>query len=73
MPKVSVYLPDALYRAAQARRLSLSTLTQEAVERALRESDRQDWVGRVRARPRRCTARIDTTAVLNDVRSEFGE
>jgi post-segregation antitoxin (ccd killing protein) len=73
MPKVSVYLPDDLYRAAQARKLPLSALTQQAVERALQNSDRQDWVGRVRSRAPRCTTDVDVMAVMDDVRSEFGE
>ncbi len=72
MPKVSIYLPDALYREAQARKLPLSTLAQQAVETALRESDRQDWVAQVRTRPRRCHTVIDTTLLLTEVREEFG-
>ena len=51
MPKVSVYLPDELYREARMRQLPLSSLVQEAVERALRNSDRQEWVVRVRSPP----------------------
>ena len=73
MPKVTVYLPDALYRAAQARKLPLSALTQQAVERALQTSEQQDWVARVRSRPRRCEAVIDTALLLTEVREEFGE
>jgi post-segregation antitoxin (ccd killing protein) len=73
MPKVSVYLPDELYRAAQERKLPLSTLTQEAVERALRTSDRKEWVARMRARPPLTDATIDTAALLDEVRAEFGE
>jgi post-segregation antitoxin (ccd killing protein) len=72
MPKVSVYLPDDLYRAAQERKLPLSALTQEAVERALRASDLKDWVARVRARPPRCNTEIDTAALMDEVREEFG-
>jgi post-segregation antitoxin (ccd killing protein) len=72
MPKVSVYLPDELYRAAQERKLPLSALTQDAVERALRTSDRQEWVARVRARQPRTDATVDSAALLDDVRSEFG-
>ncbi|OLS97104.1 hypothetical protein BJF90_42925 [Pseudonocardia sp. CNS-004] len=72
MPKVSVYLPDDLYRAAQERKLSLSALTQEAVERAVRTSERKEWVARVRARPRRVDKEIDTAALLDEVREEFG-
>lgn len=73
MPKVSVYLPDALYRAAQARGLPLSALAQEAVERALAESDRADWVDRVRSRSPRCRTSLDTAGLLDEVRAEFGE
>ena len=72
MPKVSVYLPDELYRAAQERKLPLSALTQEAVEQALRKSELKEWVERVRARPPRCDIEIDTAAVLDEVREEFG-
>ena len=73
MPKVSVYLPDALYREAQARQLPLSALTQRAVEDALRASDRQDWVTRVRSRPQRVHTPIDTALLLSEARAEFGE
>ncbi len=73
MPKVSVYLPDDLYRAAQARKLPLSALTQDAVERALRTSDRKEWVSRMRARPRPGDMGIDSAELLDEVRAEFGE
>ncbi len=73
MPKVSVYLPDELYREARMRRLPLSSLVQEAVERALQNSDRQEWVARVRSRPRRHEGGIETAGLLSSVREEFGE
>jgi post-segregation antitoxin (ccd killing protein) len=73
MPKVSVYLPDELYRAAQERKLPLSALTQEAVERAIRSSDRKEWVARMRSRAPLTDVDIDTEAVLDEVREEFGE
>jgi len=73
MPKVSVYLPDELYRAAQERKLPLSSLTQEAVERALRASDLEEWVTRMRARQRPGDLVIDSAALLDEVREEFGE
>ncbi len=73
MPKVSIYLPDALYREAQARKLPLSTLAQEAIEGALRESDRQNWVAKVRSRPQRCHTVIDTALLLTEVREQFGQ
>jgi post-segregation antitoxin (ccd killing protein) len=73
MPKVSVYLPDDLYRAAQERKLPLSALTQQAVEQALRKSELKEWVARMRARPPLTDVEIDTEAVLDEVRAEFGE
>ena len=72
MPKVSIYLPDALYREAQARKLPLSALAQQAIETALRDADRQDWIAQVRSRPRRCHTVIETERLLTEVREEFG-
>ena len=72
MPKVSVYLPDELYREARMRQLPLSSLVREAVERALQNSDRQEWVVRVRSHPRRHDGAIDTASLLCSVREEFG-
>ncbi|MGQ0575657.1 MAG: hypothetical protein ACT4RN_15860 [Pseudonocardia sp.] len=72
MPKVSVYLPDSLYREAQARELPLSTLTQRAVEQALQREDRLDWVARVRARPMRVSRPIDVGQLMDEARAEFG-
>lgn len=72
MPKVSVYLPDALYAEVQSRGLPLSSITQEALRRALAQDDRREWVRRVSERPPRTTRRIDTAALLDDVRDELG-
>jgi hypothetical protein len=72
VPKVSVYLPDELYREARMRQLPLSSLVQDAVERALRNSDRQEWILRLRSRPRRHEGVIDTAVLLSSVREEFG-
>lgn len=72
MPKVSIYLPDDLYQRARARQLPLSTLTQQAIERALADSHRTDWVARVRNRERRFAGRIESAAVLAEARDEFG-
>lgn len=69
---MSVYLPDELYREARMRQLPLSSLVQDAVERALRNSDRQEWILRLRSRPRRHEGVIDTAVLLSSVREEFG-
>ena len=72
MPKVSIYLPDDLYQEARAQALPLSAVAQRAIESALAAAHTSDWVARVRARPPRRAARIDTSAVLSSVRDEFG-
>jgi post-segregation antitoxin (ccd killing protein) len=72
MPKVSVYLPDDLYREAKAKGLPISALAQEAIERALRDNELQEWVAEARARPRRTHPIVDTTELMDEVREEFG-
>jgi post-segregation antitoxin (ccd killing protein) len=72
MPKVSVYLPDDLYRRARDRGLPLSRLTQAAVERALEEDANEAWVDALLRRPPRATRDFDTAELMDQVREEFG-
>lgn len=72
MPKVSVYLPDELYRQARERQLPISSLAQEAIEAALRRQTNERWVAVERARPRRQGPPVDIERLMDDVRSEFG-
>jgi post-segregation antitoxin (ccd killing protein) len=72
MPKVSVYLSDELYERARQQGLSLSSLTQAAVERELAASANAGWIARARDRPPRFRGRVDTTELLDEVREEFG-
>lgn len=72
MPKVSVYLPDDLYRAARDQGLSISALAQRAIEEELRATRTDQWVEAVRARAPRVHCRVDTTAALDAARDEFG-
>lgn len=73
MPKVSIYVPDKLYHEARARELSLSSLTQQAIENALASAHTSEWAARVRARPPRHHGRVDTSALLDSVKEEFGQ
>ncbi|MCK6210803.1 type II toxin-antitoxin system CcdA family antitoxin [Georgenia sp. EYE_87] len=72
MPKVSIYLPDELYRRARERGISLSAVAQEAVERALGASDVADWLARERARPPRARRHVDVASLKDEVHGEFG-
>jgi post-segregation antitoxin (ccd killing protein) len=72
MPKVSVYLPDELYRSARDHGLPISTLAQRAIEAALQSQATDGWVSRVRARSRRHFVEIDSAATIAEAREEFG-
>lgn len=72
MPKVSVYLPDDLYHAARARNLSISALTQRAIEHELQAGAVDNWIQRMRARPRPKVGDFDMSELMDEVRGEFG-
>lgn len=72
MPKVSVYVPDDLYAAVRKHRIPISTVAQHALEAEVRRQANVDWVAGVRARPPRVHVDVDTAALIDDVRDEFG-
>ena len=71
MPKVSVYLPDELYGEAREHKLPISALAQRAIKDALAAERTTDWARRAREWAARCRKRIDTAAVLDEVREDF--
>ena len=71
MPKVSVYLPEELYRRARELGLPLSALTQAAIEREIERDPNADWIQRVQARPARSDAQLDTSELMAAVREDF--
>jgi len=72
VPKISVYLPDDLYQRAREQGLKLSALTQRAIERELDRDPNREWLRQVRIRSPRTEKVIDTAALVDDVRDEFG-
>ncbi len=52
--------------------LSISALTQRAVQEALREQAANRWIAAVRSRPARVHTVLDTTAALDEAREDFG-
>jgi post-segregation antitoxin (ccd killing protein) len=72
MPKVSIYLPDALYEAVRKHEIAVSAVTQRALEEEVRRHANLDWIERVHRRPPRFGLEIDTSALLDDARGEFG-
>lgn len=73
MPKVSIYLPDDLYRDARAHELPLSALAQQAIENALSATRTREWVHRVRNRPPRYRRPVEAAALVDEVRGDFGQ
>lgn len=74
MPKVSVYLPDELYRRARERGLSLSAVTQQALMQALESDVNAQWVQRARERAERQLGKVPVamSSLKDEVREEFG-
>jgi len=72
MPKVSIYVPDPLYDEIRRGNIPLSAVAQRAFEDAIRAQRNKDWISAARARARRTARPIDTAALLDDVRDEFG-
>lgn len=73
MPKISIYVPDELYSELRRQELPISALAQEAFRDAIQARANQDWVARARSRRPRTTTRVDTSALLSEVRDGFGE
>lgn len=71
MPKVSVYLPDELYRRARELRLPVSALTQAAIQREIERDPNADWIERVRDRPARSGAELEASELMAAVREDF--
>jgi post-segregation antitoxin (ccd killing protein) len=70
MPKVSIYIPDALYSEIRRRELPLSQVAQRAFAQALADDRNQGWIAAARRRPARTTT-ITTEELMADVDAEF--
>ncbi len=72
MPKVSVYIPDALYDAVRKHDIAVSAVAQRALEDEVRRHVNAAWIERTRSRKPRTQVTIDTSTLLDEVREEFG-
>ena len=72
MPKVSVYLPDVLYDEVRRHDIAISAVAQRALEEEVRRHVNSEWIRGARVRKPRTRASIDTSGLLDTVRSEFG-
>jgi post-segregation antitoxin (ccd killing protein) len=71
MPKLSVYLSDAVYEAVRRYEIPVSSVAQEALRAEVVRRANGEWNARALRRPIR-TAPIDTSVVIDEVRGEFG-
>ncbi|MDR0627332.1 MAG: type II toxin-antitoxin system CcdA family antitoxin [Bifidobacteriaceae bacterium] len=72
MPKISIYLPDSLYAEIRGGDIPVSAVAQRALEDAVRTRRNTEWIARARGRKARATAPVDTSALMDQVREEFG-
>lgn len=71
MPKVNIYVPDAMYDELRKRKLPMSRLAQHAFSAALDEQENAAWIARARRRPIRPSG-TSTDELMKAVDSEFG-
>ncbi len=71
MPKISIYVPDAMYDEIRRRELPLSQLAQHAFAAALASDANAAWIAGARRRPVRSTA-VSTEDLMAAVDTEFG-
>lgn len=71
MPKVNIYVPDAMYDELRRRDLPISRLAQRAFAAALDEHANAAWIARARRRPLRA-ASLSSEALMETVDEEFG-
>lgn len=71
MPKVSIYIPDALYDEIRRRDLPMSQLAQRAFAEALASHRNADWIAAAKKRPTKKPA-LSTEELMAAVDAEFG-
>lgn len=70
MPKISVYVPDAMYDELRRRGLPISQLAQSAFSAALANDANATWIARARERPARAST-VSTEDLMQAVDDEF--
>lgn len=71
MPKISIYVSDAMYDELRRRELPISQLAQRAFSVALTEEANAAWIARARERPV-SPASVGTEDLMEAVDAEFG-
>jgi post-segregation antitoxin (ccd killing protein) len=72
MARINVYLPDELARRVKGAGLNVSSIAQEALRKALSESDVDDWLDGLDRLPATGVDHQAVLAALEEARLEFG-
>jgi post-segregation antitoxin (ccd killing protein) len=73
MARVNVYLPDELARQAREAGINISSLTQEALRRALSGRATRTWLRQVASLPPAGVTHEEALRALEQARDEFGD
>ncbi|HEY3736637.1 MAG TPA: hypothetical protein VGL26_04275 [Jatrophihabitans sp.] len=71
MPKISIYVPDAMYDELRRRHLPASQIAQAAFSKALAENANAAWIERMLARPINDRITTSTEDLMDAVDEEF--
>jgi post-segregation antitoxin (ccd killing protein) len=72
MARVNVYLPDELAAAVKEEGLNVSSITQEALRRALRVRRTNAWLDEIATLPPLGISHDEVIAAIHEAREEFG-
>jgi post-segregation antitoxin (ccd killing protein) len=72
MARINVYLPDALADRARGARLNISSLTQDAVLRALAARDTDAWLDGLESLPRIDVRHDAVQRAVDQARDDLG-
>jgi post-segregation antitoxin (ccd killing protein) len=72
MARINVYLPDELARRVKGAGINVSNVTQEALRRALGESETAEWLDRLADLPATGVGHEEVLDALKEARDEFG-
>ena len=72
MARINVYLPDDLAKRVKGAGINVSNVTQQALRRALRQLEADDWLDELAGLPSTGVSHEEVLAAFDEVREEFG-
>lgn len=72
MARINVYLPDDLAKRVKVAGINVSSVTQQALRRALGERETDEWLDQLAGLPATGASHEDVLAAIEATRDEFG-